>query len=317
MLRLNLIYFSIIWIGKMKIGIIGGSYFSKLFCQFGVDSISPYGNSYFRKFILLGRKIFPRFMWGMEYKRNWFDKYKNYDVIIVFDCSFTTGDEYELNYILNKASDKTRLIYYHWNIVDTNISIKNTFNIPRWEHCTFDFNDSKKYNMHFVDTFYVDIYEHKNQAIIKRDLFYIGIDKKERRAFVNKLKDYCESINLNSMFYIVDSVLFGNTKISYNKVIEYVKSSKCIVEIQKPSQTGLTLRALESLFFKKKLITNNQSIVNYKFFNQNNILIVNENNFEEINYFLDKPYVNIDDSIIENYKFDSWLRKVLITKDNL
>ena len=47
--------------------------------------------------------------------------------------------------------------------------------------------------------------------------------------------------------------------------------SRSIIEIEDIDQNGLTLRSLESIFFGKKLITDNRDIVNYDFYKKENI----------------------------------------------
>lgn len=48
--------------------------------------------------------------------------------------------------------------------------------------------------------------------------------------------------------------------ISYQENLDNIRKSKCIVDVVQKGQIGLTLRPLESLFFKKKLLTNNKCI---------------------------------------------------------
>ena len=68
----------------------------------------------------------------------------------------------------------------------------------------------------------------------------------------------------------------------------------------------MTLRPLEALFLNKKLVTNYKEIKNEKFYNVNNIFILN-NNYEEIADFLKTPYVAIDEAIKEQYTCTSWM----------
>lgn len=61
-------------------------------------------------------------------------------------------------------------------------------------------------------------------------------------------------------------------------MIAVLAISKAQIEIQHPSQKGLTTRAFESLGTKTKLITTNPAIRQYDFYNSNNILIIDRNN---------------------------------------
>ena len=95
------------------------------------------------------------------------------------------------------------------------------------------------------------------------------------------------------------------------EISEIVDESKIIIDIQHPKQTGLTMRTIEMLGMNKKIITTNEDIKNYDFFDENNIKIINR----EDNYFdftdLKSDYVNLDDSIYSYYSLSSWIFDVL------
>lgn len=77
---------------------------------------------------------------------------------------------------------------------------------------------------------------------------------------------------------------------------------------------GITLRVLESLFFEKKLITNNINIINCEFYNKNNIFIINKDNLDDLNDFLKSEYKKIDKKIINYFDYESWLNRFFETK---
>ena len=104
--------------------------------------------------------------------------------------------------------------------------------------------------------------------------------------------------------------------LTYENVINKILESVCIVEINKKGQIGLTLRALEALFLKKKLITNNKDIMNYKFYNENNIFIIDFENLtdmtiNEIKNFLKTEYTIIEEKILKDYTFEHWLQEII------
>ena len=70
------------------------------------------------------------------------------------------------------------------------------------------------------------------------------------------------------------------------------------------------MRCIEALFMKKKIITNNRAIVQYDFYNKNNILLLNMDqiSIENIKKFLSLPYVDIDYKITQKYEFTQWLK---------
>ena len=68
---------------------------------------------------------------------------------------------------------------------------------------------------------------------------------------------------------------------------------------------------------KKKLITNNKDIINYDFYNSNNIFVLGEDNLDNIKEFIEKEYVEIDEKIINYYDFYEWLKRFEDDKNQL
>ena len=47
---------------------------------------------------------------------------------------------------------------------------------------------------------------------------------------------------------------------------------RCVVDVENPGQHGLTMRSIEIIGLKRKFITTNPDIVNYDFYNSNNMI---------------------------------------------
>ena len=85
--------------------------------------------------------------------------------------------------------------------------------------------------------------------------------------------------------------------------------SKALLEIVKEDVSGITLRALEGIFFGKKLITNNKFIKMYDFYNPNNIFILEDDNLSNLKNFISSKYEPIDKTIIDYYDFEEWVNR--------
>lgn len=94
----------------------------------------------------------------------------------------------------------------------------------------------------------------------------------------------------------------------YSELLQIINESKCIVEFVKEGQEGLTLRSMESIFYQKKLITNNPKIEEEPFFCENNIMIWNNQDPNQIREFLESDYKKIDEKIVMQYSFVGWLK---------
>ena len=90
-----------------------------------------------------------------------------------------------------------------------------------------------------------------------------------------------------------------------------------ILELTKKNQAGLTLRALEALFYEKKLITDNENIKEYDFYNSNNIFILkqdeelNAKKKKELEDFLRKDFKIVSKEVKKQYTIENWLEKLI------
>lgn len=57
-------------------------------------------------------------------------------------------------------------------------------------------------------------------------------------------------------------------------LLDLYRKSRAVIDIQHPRQMGLTMRCIETMGAKRKLITTNGHIAEYDFYDPNNILIV-------------------------------------------
>ena len=104
---------------------------------------------------------------------------------------------------------------------------------------------------------------------------------------------------------------FHFAPMSQNDLLNLYRKSRIIVDMQHPNQTGLTLRTMEALGSKKKLITTNPDIVNYDFFDPQNILVVDRKKPDISEHFFRTTYSPIPKNIYEKYSVDSWLDQIL------
>ncbi len=99
--------------------------------------------------------------------------------------------------------------------------------------------------------------------------------------------------------------------LSKKSLLDLYRRSRIVMDVQHPKQIGLTLRCLETLGAKRKLITTNQDIRNYDFYNPNNILVVDRNNPVVPKDFLNTPYTEVNKDIYDKYSITSWVKHIL------
>ncbi len=248
-------------------------------------------------------KIIKKF--NLPFLSIYFGEWKNilnqYKTIILFDNGF---DNQIPKYIRKKNKD-IRIILFYWNKIleHSKKFLNNKFVDEYW---TFDINDAKLYNMKYNPQFYS--YKMKlPKCQLNNDIMFVGKNKGRKEAIL-ELKKILERKNIRCNFKIIDE---NCPSISYDDYLHEVACSKCILEFNPFLQTGLTLRSLESLFFSKKLITNNKDIINYDFYNKKNIFVIGVDNIKNIKEFIDSDYETIDKKIIDNYDYENWLKRFM------
>jgi len=287
------------------------SYFANLIHDLGYTVVSAYKKINFAKRVI--RKI--HFKSSCPKKEIWFNKkydLDKFESLIIFDAAAN----YELVKYIKKIYPDKRVILWYWNPVRNSIdpTLLSSEICEKW---SYSLEDCKKFNLKYNTTFYfnglTNNLKGENINGLNYDIVFVGRDK-GRLSTLLEYKEKFESLGLKTNFHITPTKWYKKRKnkiykndISYNEIIDLIKKSNAILDIVQYQSDGLTLRIMESLFFKKKLITNNKIIKSYDFYDKNNIFILGEDPFEKLKEFIEIPYTEIDNEIIKKYEFNEWI----------
>ena len=179
---------------------------------------------------------------------------------------------------------------------------------------SYDKMDVRKYNFQFLTNY---IYDDQIETKKISNLVFNISSFDDRFPFLEKLADYFSREQISFRFIVKKDRIFKHKNIeisdrylSISEVKNIIASSLVLVDIQQKNQDGLTFRIFEALGYKKKLITNNQDIVTYDFYNPNNIFVISESNYEVPASFFETDFVEIDNDILNKYKLDNWIFEV-------
>lgn len=180
---------------------------------------------------------------------------------------------------------------------------------------SYDKIDVEKYNFQFLTNYIYDD-EIENNTITQLAFNITSFDN--RFPILEKLAYYFSKNEIPYRFIVKKDRIFvheyieiSNTYIKLSEVKNIISSSFALVDIQQQHQIGLSFRVFEALGFKKKLITNNQDIINYDFYNPNNIFIISDSNYEVPSIFFETDYIEVSSEIINRYGLNNWLSIVL------
>lgn len=219
---------------------------------------------------------------------------------------------------LSSHVNTSHLIIYLWNSVLNRSSIRDQ--IAHWYRLgfdvyTFDKSDAIKYRLKFNNQFYkipkrygVSNLRNSSNISIKYGFYFLGRNK-NREDILLKMQQNL-SVFGECKFIILGSNYNVRKEISYKKNLEFITESEVLIDIVQNGQSGLTIRTMESLFFGKKLISNNKEIKNTDFYDENNIFIWDKDtNNTQIAAFLAKTYRPISMAILQKYTVEVWLKR--------
>lgn len=208
--------------------------------------------------------------------------------------------------IVNTVGEGVSVHLWMWNPVKNNThfsyGIKEIKKFGVICH-SFDKEDCKKYGMQFHNTFY-NMHTTADEQAIDTDFYFLG-DAKDRGEVILQTKELLSP-------YITNFVMPSHPSeyITYANNIRNIMRSRCIVEILQQQQHDITLRPLEALTFRKKLLTNNPAIVDYPFYNPQNIFVIGKDDLNTISTFLHSSYVDVDENIVEKFDVNTWFNNI-------
>lgn len=255
-------------------------------------------------------------LFGKNIKKEYFNNYilntinGKQDIIFVI-----RPDLLELSLLKRlKENTKSFIAYYYDSCkkYPKQVEVASLFD----EVYSYEKEDIKKYN--FIETsnfIYDEVLENDE---IKYDIFNVS-SYDTRINEIDQLSTQLAEAGLKIYF-----VLFYFEKLVYknlHSVTEYlslqetkklIAQSKAMIDIQRKDQKGLSFRTFESLGYRKKLITTNEQVKSFDFYNPNNMLVINSEhlNIEEIKKFLTLPYVEIPKDILAPYHLKNFTKKI-------
>lgn len=262
------------------------------------------------EFLRLFRKIHLSSLFPFKniWMSGWNSIIYKYDCVVLADA----GNSYNIARYIKKKFPRKRIILWYRNSVKASVLNPNLIDESICEKWSFDKKDCQKYKMKFNDQVYSRNINLPNENIIY-DALFIGKDKGRIDQLLD-LKNNMDEQNIHSLFHIVESKDSNVEKysykpaVSYEQILRYIAQSRTIIDFQAEWQEGLTWRPLEALFFNKKLITNCKKIVDYDFYNPNNIFVIGMDDMSRLKSFIDGDYKNIDEKCIDKYELKNWAR---------
>ena len=251
---------------------------------------------------------------------SWVKYIDTFDTIVIFDTEATVA----LLKWISKHYKKKHIIFYYRNSIEA-IREKRSVILPEkvkelgYDLWSYNIHDCKKYHMKYnSQVVQKEYFITQSDIEVVYDVFFAGLAKGREEYLIN-LEQKLHQKGKNTFFYIPDLKSYENNKckdgarLKYKDYIVKIKESNVLIDIVNEKNYGLTMRPLEALFSKRKLITNYKDIIYYDFYRPENIYILDEDcNLDKIEDFLDKPYIDIEQKIVNNYDVNNWVERFSI-----
>ena len=285
-------------------------------------------------------KVFIRLNQKRLIKRKIEQYYKNIELQIKnkkFDYIFLLNVEtVPLDFIEKIISSNSgiKIFTYFWDSINNR---KYSLEYFKYSHKFFSFDSQDKLlneNITFLPLFYNNDYKNlkNSDKDYKYDMCFIGTLHSDRYEVVKRILSLIEGKQSYVYFYSTSKMLFLFQKLfdknfrnikeedisfsplSKENTIDIINKSKVVIDIEHIKQKGLTMRTLEMLGANKKMITTNKEIINYDFYNTDNIQIIDRNNINLDKSFFEIDFKSINSDIYDKYSITKWVETIF--KDN-
>lgn len=188
--------------------------------------------------------------------------------------------------------------------------------IPLFEKVfSYEKDDVKTYKLEFITNYIYD-FECSLDENLEHKIFNIS-SYDERFTQLRELANYLKNHAINYNIIVRKERIIADELVSIvpeylplEEVKRLLLKSEILLDIQKSNQKGLSFRVFEALGYEKKLITTNKYVAEYDFYSPHNILIIDPENIQIPESFLEATYKTIPTAILYPYTLEGWIKKV-------
>jgi hypothetical protein len=165
----------------------------------------------------------------------------------------------------------------------------------------------------FCPGMYQKALEQKNKE--EYDIVFAGKDK-GRLDKISKLIHTNRWENLRwKLYFTPDHFWQMFRRKEYQKTLDYEdiqvmqSKAKAIMELMPARDADITMRTIDALILRKKLITDAAEIQSREYYHPNNVFVIGVDDPECLEEFLKKEYVPVSQEILDKYKIDAWVER--------
>ncbi len=94
--------------------------------------------------------------------------------------------------------------------------------------------------------------------------------------------------------------------------VEVLAGSRAVLDANHVAQSGLTMRTIETLGARRKLVTTNRDVVSYDFYDPSRVLVIDpgDPDVRAIRRFIEEPQIELASSVYRKYDIDTWVETI-------
>lgn len=237
---------------------------------------------------------------------------------------------------LRKAFPQARFTLYFWDSYK-NMPSESRKKVGLFDRAfTFDPIDAKNDpRLEYRALFYLDEYAHLPQVEKDIDLFFFGTVHSDRYRVLSQLEKTLPShLKVKKVLYFPSRLVYWARRIfdpsfwradksefifrpvAKTELLAMLARARIVIDIERPIQSGLTMRTLEAVGAKKKIITTNPFAAESDIYAPENVLVIDRNAISIPAEFFNAEFSPLLEKVNKKYTLDGWLNDVFPESSN-
>lgn len=260
--------------GMEKVTLVGNVFFNRFYSKMYVPRKEHFYMRMLRPFLqssVIRNIVYSR--WYTLSRISYSEKKMN--CLVLINSGFCFGYNKEYLQYLKKKMGKSLFVLYQLDPTDifySSLYKKNVFDIFDLIY-NINRDDANRYKQQYWPLICSFDTNYRAKEIIN-DIYFCGFGE-DRSELLEKMyhASQREGVHTNFIvFYFDDKQHEGikkiQTRMDYKENLELIAESNCLLEIMHNNYDNQTQRYAEAVMYKKKLLTNNEKIKTYPFYNQ-------------------------------------------------
>lgn len=234
---------------------------------------------------------------------------------------------------LRAALPQARFTLYFWDSYQ-NMSSESRDKVALFDRTfTFDPVDAEQDpRLEYRALFYLDEYTHLPDVEKDIDLFFFGTVHSDRYQVLCQLeKSLPPHIKIKKILYFSSRLVYWARRLLQpafwmSKKSDFIfkpvpkaelklllARSRVVLDIERPVQAGLTMRTLEAVGARKKIITTNPFARKTDIYTPENVLVIDRKNIVIPEDFFLSDFSELTNDVNQKYSLDGWLNDVFFS----